>query len=101
MVEQGHRITEQNLKQALGNKYSVHANDLKITTFSVSDGTKLGDNYACILKHVLVESDIRGISLSDSLMVKCLPMHKGRAGFLKEVKGPIYFFTSTKTIFIL
>ena len=85
-MEDGHRITELNLKKALGNKYSVHPNDVTIKSFSVSDGSKLGDNYACMLKHVLVQSVIKGVALSDSLMVKCLPMHEARANLLKEVK---------------
>ena len=85
MAEEGHRITEVVLKKALGVKHDVHPKDVQIKSFEVTGGSNKGDNFACEMKAIKVDSVILGKAYSDCLMGKCFPMNENRVKMLKDV----------------
>lgn len=84
-MEDGHRITDEYLKKALASKHEVHPKDVTIKSFDVTGGSNKGDNFACEMKAVTVESNIRGKSQRDSFMAKCFPMNEARCKWLRQV----------------
>jgi hypothetical protein len=57
MTEEGHRITEAFIVEALADQYgfekSEAAKRISIKNFNVTEGSKKGDNFACVMKVTL------------------------------------------------
>ena len=84
-MEEGHRITDEFLKKALAAKHEVHHKDVEIKKFDISGGSNKGDNFACDMKAIKVESEIMGKSYTDQFMGKCFPMNECKVKILKAV----------------
>ena len=54
MTEEGHRISEAFIVEALADQYgfekSEAAKRISIKNFNVTEGSKKGDNFACVMK---------------------------------------------------
>ena len=50
-----------------------------------SDGSKKGDNFACVMKLVTVNAEVEGEKKALEYMAKCFPMNEARTKWLVEV----------------
>ncbi len=73
MTEEGHRITADFIVEALADQYGVEksaaAKRISIKNFNVTDGSKKGDNFACVMKVKLLVAQMTKMFIQNSLIL--------------------------------
>jgi hypothetical protein len=76
MTEEGHRITADFIVEALADQYGVEksaaSKRISIKNFDVTDGSKKGDNFACVMKVLLVAQMTKMFIQNSLILVFCM-----------------------------
>ena len=86
MVEEQHRITTAILEKAVANEFSVPLSKIQITSFDVSAGSAVGDNFATVIKLVDFKYKLDGKEKSHCYIVKQVPINEFREKFIRNVR---------------
>jgi hypothetical protein len=81
----GYQINNESLTRAIVAQLGCKPSDVFITEFSSKPGSKIGENFTCILFAVEVKAQIKGRYETFHFMVKCLPASEVRAKFITDV----------------
>lgn len=87
MVEEGHRITDKIVISAIADELGISDSKIKLHGFEVGEGSKKGDNFACVVKAIIAKASIDGGESRDfHFIAKCMPMNPMRQEWLKAAK---------------
>ncbi len=86
MGEESARITKEILAQGIADVLSIKdASKIKVESFEVSAGSKVGDNFACVMLAVEAKARVDGgPERTFPFMAKVTPMNPMREKWLKE-----------------
>lgn len=81
-------ITEEIVLKSLAREFSVEPNQIQLKSVEISDGSKKGENFSCVMKLVTAVANVPGNKDHQTYyyMVKAFPTSQFRVDILKKVK---------------